>query len=92
MASYLELEANRNEYRDKIPTRDGCTATMQIALATLHDQQVAGGSCLAIAVLLPRSTLRSLVSRKMIDEKCRPTRKADDLLQKWWKEARREGK
>ena len=86
--TYQALCEAKEAYRDKLATRDGCPPVLQIALATLHNQQVAHGSCLAIACMLAASTLRALVSRGLIDDQCRPTRKADDLLKQWTREDR----
>ena len=90
--SYMNLEANRAEYRFKVGEKDGLTADQQIAMATIHNQQVNGGSCLAIACLLNKGTLRVLIQKQLIDEECRLTKKGDELLKSWWLAARKAGK
>ena len=86
---FSELEQNRSEYRRKMGVRDGISADQQVAIATLHNQAVARGSSLAVSLLLSKSTLRALLKRGLIDTRCKLTKKADDLLRKWMKDARR---
>lgn len=87
--TYLQLETSRSQYRDNMPVRDGFSAEQQIAIATLHNQSVSGGSCMAIAVLLPKATRRALARKGVIDSRCCLTKAGDDILRKWWKEARK---
>jgi len=86
---YSAIEASRSEYRDKMTVRDGFTAEQQIAMTTLHNQAVGGGSEMAIMVLMPKPTIRALARKGVIDGKGQLTKYGDEVLCKWWKEAKR---
>ena len=87
---FTELEQARAAYRDRFPIRDSITPDQQIAMAMLHNQDVGHGSCLAIAVILSKPTLRALLSKGLIDERCRLTKAGNELLKKWWAEAKQD--
>ena len=88
-ADFGDLESYRTEYRQKMSTKDGFTPDQQIAMTTIHNQEVARGSTGAILVILSKPTLRSLFKRGVITYRGNLTRYGNDVLKKWCKDARR---
>ncbi len=89
MNNFLELELNRLGYRNQMADRDGFTPDQQIAMATIHNQEVAGGSTRALLVIIQTPTLKALLSKGAIDAEGRLTKFGNDALKGWWKSARR---
>jgi hypothetical protein len=81
--TFNDLERYRQQYRDQMPERDGFTPDQQIAMTTIHNQSVSRGSCGAIAVVLSKQTLRVLFDAKVIDERCRLTKRGETILKGW---------
>ena len=84
--TFRDLESLRLEYRKKVGDRDGFSPDQQIAMAAIHNQQVSGGSPMAMLVILSKMVLRSLFCKGVIDYRGTLTVYGDMMLQKWCKE------
>jgi len=69
--------------------KDGFSPDQQIAMAAIHNQQVSGGSPMAMLVILSKATLRTLFCKGVIDYRGSLTVHGDMLLRKWCKESRK---
>lgn len=86
--TFSDLESLRLEYRAKVGDKDGFSPDQQIAMAAIHNQQVSGGSPMAMLVILSKMVLRSLFCKGVIDYRGTLTVYGDMMLQKWCKESR----